>query len=73
LTKKDGLIENLEYHGPLGKSDQCVLTFDYKCSISISRQNKHRRNYRKTDFEKFRQEMDTILWKDLKKDTLDGV
>jgi hypothetical protein len=70
LTKEDSLIENFEYQSPLGKSDHCVLSFDYKCSISISRQNRQRRNYSTTDFENFRKEVYTIVWEDLlRKDT----
>jgi hypothetical protein len=42
--------------------------------INVKTEEKQRRNYRKTDFENFRKEMDKIVWDDLlRKDTLDGV
>ncbi|CAG2203305.1 unnamed protein product [Mytilus edulis] len=35
LTNEEEMINNLEYMSPLGKSDHCVLSFDYNCYINI--------------------------------------
>ncbi|CAG2213615.1 unnamed protein product [Mytilus edulis] len=35
LTNEEEMISNLEYMSPLGKSDHCVLSFDYNCYINI--------------------------------------
>ena len=31
LTNEEGMIENIEYGNPLGKSEHLVLTFEFKC------------------------------------------
>ena len=31
LTNEEGIIENIDYRNPLGKSDHLVLTFEFKC------------------------------------------
>ncbi|VDI15853.1 Hypothetical predicted protein [Mytilus galloprovincialis] len=37
ITNEEEMISNLEYMSPLGKSDHCVLSFDFNCYVNIKR------------------------------------
>ena len=44
LTNEEGMIENIEYGNPLGKSDHLVLTFEFKCYTKQNTKEKHIQN-----------------------------
>ena len=37
LMNEEGMISKLEYFCPLGKSDHCVITFDFKCYMEVKK------------------------------------
>ena len=41
LTNEEGMIENIEYGNPLGKSDHLVLTFEFKCYTKQKTEDKY--------------------------------
>ena len=72
ITKDEFCIDNLEYQSPLGKSDHCVIIFDYICYVPSNMKAKERRNYRKADYESMRKELDTFDWESyLRSDSID--
>ena len=62
ITNNFESVENIEYQSPLGKSDHCVITFDYVCQTSIKSGDKTRKCYKKANFEQIKKELNDIDW-----------
>ena len=62
ITADDHAIEEIEYQSPLGKSDHCVLTFKYVCSIPMRKVNRTRKNYRKADYPGIKADLEEMDW-----------
>ena len=60
ITENMENITEVEYQSPLGKSDHCVVTFNFVCSVKLSRTTKERRCYNKADNEKFKEDLREI-------------
>ena len=58
FTNEEGMITDVLYESPLGKSDHCVLLFDLKCYSPPSSSCRVRRCYAQGDFKKLRTMMD---------------
>ena len=56
-------VSNLSYHAPLGKSDHCVLTFEFEGYIDYTKP-KARFLYNKTDYNAAGQYLKDINWKE---------
>ena len=56
------MISNLEFLGPLGKSDHSVLSFDFNYQTSKPNKIKESKNYNKGDFKTLTQELNAINW-----------
>ena len=48
MTNESDMISELKYHSPLGKSDHCVLQFQYQCYTILKTKNKVAKQYGKT-------------------------
>ena len=57
------MISNLEHVSPLGKSDHCVLNFDFNCYANICSQPKILKMYN-GNYRDFIQEIKNIKWQD---------
>ena len=62
ITNEENSVYNIRNEDPVGKSDHCVILFDYKCYPSKSDEVKSiKYNYSKADFENLRKEL-SIDW-----------
>ena len=61
LTNDELMVENVEYHPPLGRSDHAVLTFRFVCYANKS--DTHTSMRSRTDYVKLRQLASSIDWK----------
>ncbi|CAG2230051.1 unnamed protein product [Mytilus edulis] len=68
LTNEEEMINNLEYMSPLGKSDHCVLSFDYNCYINIKNKPRIAKLYDHGNYHDFKLELDKINWQEEIKD-----
>ena len=62
ITKDETAVEDLEYQSPLGKSDYCVVYFNYVCSVILRSREKRRRNYKKANFTDMKYEISNTDW-----------
>ena len=63
FTNEENMISDLEYLSPLGKSDHCVMQFQFNCYTKIKINNRNRMCYDKGNYKDFNKEMDDINWK----------
>ena len=54
-------VSDKEYHTPVGKSEHCVINFEYDCYLDYS-QSKERYVYHKTDFNSMRRQLVLSNW-----------
>ena len=59
-----GVISKLEYFCPLGKSDHCVITFDFKCYMEV---NKYKpiKLFNKGRYQEFWEELAKLKWEEI--------
>ncbi|KAK3090353.1 hypothetical protein FSP39_011129 [Pinctada imbricata] len=62
ITKEENLVEDIEYQSPLGKSDHCVIRFNYRCKNMSRGPVKMRRLYRKGNYEEMKKELKEMDW-----------
>ncbi|CAG2214545.1 unnamed protein product [Mytilus edulis] len=62
ITNEEEMISNLEYMSPLGKSDHCVLSFDFNCYVNIKRAPRIANLYNHGNYKDFIQELNKIDW-----------
>ncbi len=62
LTSEDDMIEEIHYESPLGKSDHCVLTFQFKCYAEIKERIKRVTCYDKANYEEISEEIKKVHW-----------
>ena len=62
LTNEEGMIENIEYGNPLGKSDHLVLTFEFKCYTKQNTKEKNIQIYAKGKYDLMREELKKVNW-----------
>jgi hypothetical protein len=58
FTTEEGMLSHLEHLSPLGKSDHCVLTFDFNCYVEFESKYKVHRFYDKGDYENMEKDLD---------------
>ena len=63
ISNEEDMVECLEYLSPLGASDHKVLTFQFNCYCSHSKNSSTHFNYYKGDYEAMRQELN-INWEE---------
>ena len=59
------MISNLEHVSPLGKSDHCVLNFDFNCYANTCTHPKTVKMHNNGNNRDFNQEIKTIKWQDI--------
>jgi len=64
VTNEETMLSNLEHASPLGKSDHCVLNFDFNCYANICSQPKTVKLYNNGNYRDFNQEIKNIKWQD---------
>ncbi len=52
----------LFYESPLGKSDHCILYFDFLCYCEIESREKTKKYYEKADYQMINEEINKIDW-----------
>lgn len=62
LTNEESVIPNIEYSSPLGKSDHCVLLFEYECFVKINKVTKIRKCFDKGDYTSIKRNLTNINW-----------
>ncbi len=64
LTNEESMIDEITYESPLGKSDHCVLLFDFLCYTEIEASYKTKKYYKEADYNRINQEINDIDWAD---------
>ena len=62
ITNEEPMISDLECTSPLGKSDHCVLSFNYNCYINIMANPRKQRSYDKGNYPDFMNELEQKDW-----------
>ena len=62
LTNEEQMINQLKYESPLGKSDHCTLTFNYKCYSELHTKVVNRRLYDHGNYTEFANDLRNIDW-----------
>ena len=62
LTNEEGMIENIDYGNPLGKSDHLVLTFEFKYYTKRNTKDKNVQIYAKGKYDLMEAELRAIKW-----------
>ena len=71
LTNEEQMVNNIEYSSPLGKSDHCMLSFDFNCYIKIYISQRNIRLHNRGRFQEFRESLDKMEWESLLSDAND--
>jgi hypothetical protein len=71
LTNEEQMVNNIEYSSPLGKSDHCMLSFDFNCYIKIYISQRNIRLHNRGRFQEFRESLGKMEWESLLSDTND--
>ncbi len=58
FTNEEGMLSNLEHLSPLGKSDHCLLLFDFNCYFVFNIKQKFHRFYDKGDYVNMEKDLD---------------
>ncbi len=54
LTNEESMVDEIIYESPLGRSDHCILHFDFLCYCEIESRKKTKKYYEKADYQKMR-------------------
>lgn len=65
ITNEEGMVSDLEYSSPLGKSDHCVITFKFDCYTSIKSVIKEKRQYNKGKYKEFNKNIKETKWENI--------
>ncbi len=63
LTNDERIIQNIEYHSPLGKSDHSVLKFEILCYSKLQQYRKMKYYFDSANYEAMKNEVSNINWK----------
>ena len=58
FTNEEGMISDIEYMSPLGKSDHSILMFQFNCYLFRIQTNRTRYRYDKGDYESLNKDLD---------------
>jgi hypothetical protein len=62
ITNEEPMISDLECTSPLGKSDHCILSFNYNCYINIMANPRKQRSYNKGNYPDVMNELEQKDW-----------
>ena len=63
LTSEEGMVDNIHYEAPLGKSDHCTLRFDLNCATEVHEKTFKKFIYDKGDYVKLGEDM-RLNWRE---------
>ena len=63
LTSEEGMVDDIQYEAPLGKSDHCILRFDLNCATEVHEKTFKKFIYDKGDYVKLREDM-RLNWRE---------
>ncbi len=69
ITNEEGMVTDLEYSSPLGKSDHCVVNFKFNCYANLKNTSKVKRQYHKGKYEEFNKAIKEKEWNNIIKST----
>ena len=64
LTNEEGMLSDLEYCSPLGKSDHSLLQFNFHCYIQQENIDREKYYYDKANFSAMKEDLSVINWND---------
>ncbi len=64
LTNEETMVDEISYQSPLGKSDHCVLFFDFVCYVEVETRYKVKKYYQKADYKLINQELCSVNWEE---------
>ena len=64
LSNEDGMISDIEYFSPLGKSDHSLINFNFNCYIQHENTERVKYYYDQADLAGMKQELSTIDWEE---------
>jgi hypothetical protein len=62
LSNEEGMITDIEYQSPIGKSDHCVLNFNFNCYTEVPKYKKTKYYYDRGDYAAAKEELQKIDW-----------
>lgn len=62
LSNEEGMVSDIEYCSPLGKSDHSLITFNFNCYIQQENMERTKYYYDKANFQGMRNELSTFDW-----------
>ena len=65
ISNEENMVSNIEYSSPLGKSDHCVVTFNFNCYVNLKRTNKSKRIYNKGKYKDFNSKIREKDWSNI--------
>ena len=63
FTNEENMVSEMEYLSSLGKSDHCVLQFQFNCYTKLKIDRRQNMCYDKGNFAVFNKEVASIKWK----------
>ena len=64
FTTEEGMVSDLYYHSPLGKSDHCVLEYSFNCYLDLQpKATQHRMCYNRGEYNMMKNDLD-INWEE---------
>ncbi|VDI00955.1 Hypothetical predicted protein [Mytilus galloprovincialis] len=67
FTNEENMVSDIEYLSPLGKSDHCVIQFQYNCYTKLKIDNRTKICYDRGNYEDFNKEILETSWEVLLK------
>ena len=64
FTNEENMVSEMEYLSPLGKSDHCVLQFQFNCYTKLKIDRRQNMSYDKGNYAEFNKEVASIKWKE---------
>ena len=68
FTNEEGMVTDLEYQSPVGKSDHSVLLFNFNCYMLQSKSKINKYAYDRGDYDGFRRHLNNINWQEVVQD-----
>ena len=65
FTNEEDMVSDIEYLSPLGKTDHCVLHFQFNCCNQLKLNKRIRMCYDKGNYEEFNKAISETEWEDL--------
>jgi len=64
FTNEENMVSEMEYLSPLGKSDHCVVQFQFNCYTKLKIDRRQKMCYDQGNYAEFNKERARIKWKE---------